>query len=116
MVSYTALSDAQDKAEAKAMIEKHVLHTGSERGSMILSDWDKYSAQFVRVMPNDYERMLEAIAVFEEGLAGEDALPTRFPQTIAMLHASAATKEILRWENQRASLNINVTYRLTAHH
>ena len=79
MVSYTALSDAQDKAEVKAMIEKHVLHTGSERGSMILSDWDKYSAQFVRVMPNDYERMLEAIAVFEaKGLAGEDALMAAF--------------------------------------
>ena len=79
MVSYTALSDAQDKAEVKAMIEKHVLHTGSERGSMLLSDWDKYSAQFVRVMPNDYERMLEAIAVFEaKGLAGEDALMAAF--------------------------------------
>lgn len=79
MVAYNPLSDADEKAEVKAMIEKHVLHTGSTRGSMVLGDWDKHSADFVRVMPNDYQRMLEAIKSFEQqGLSGEEALMAAF--------------------------------------
>lgn len=79
MVAYSPLSDAQEKAEVKAMIEKHVLYTGSTRGSMILADWDKYAADFVRVMPNDYKRMLDAIKAFEQqGLSGEEALMAAF--------------------------------------
>ena len=79
MVAYSPLSDADEKLEVKAMVEKHVLHTGSTRGSMILGDWDKHSADFVRVMPNDYQRMLEAIKSFEQqGLSGEEALMAAF--------------------------------------
>lgn len=79
MVAYSPLSNADEKAEVKAMIEKHVLYTGSVRGSLILADWDKYSADFVRVMPNDYQRMLEAIRSFElQGLSGEEALMAAF--------------------------------------
>ena len=79
MVSYSPLSDDTEKTEVKAMIEKHVLHTHSTRGSMILADWDKHSADFVRVMPNDYQRMLEAIKSFEQqGLSGEEALMAAF--------------------------------------
>ena len=79
MVSYSPLSDDAEKSEVKAMIEKHVLHTHSTRGSMILADWDKHSADFVRVMPNDYQRMLEAIKSFEQqGLSGEEALMAAF--------------------------------------
>ncbi len=79
MVAYSALSDAAEKAEVKAMVEKHLLYTGSVRASMILADWDKLSGSFVRVMPNDYQRMLEAIRSFEEqGLSGEEALMAAF--------------------------------------
>lgn len=79
MVSYSPLSDADEKAEVKTMIEKHVLYTGSTRGSLILADWDNYSADFVRIMPNDYQRMLEAVKSFEaQGLSGEEALMAAF--------------------------------------
>ncbi|UOG91564.1 MAG: glutamate synthase large subunit [Candidatus Thiothrix sulfatifontis] len=79
MVSYSPLSDADEKAEVKAMIEKHVLYTGSTRGSLILANWNNYSADFVRIMPNDYQRMLEAVKSFEaQGLSGEEALMAAF--------------------------------------
>ena len=79
MVDYGPLSDAQEQADVKAMIEKHVLHTDSSRGSMILSDWDNYVKDFVRVMPRDYERMLTAIRSFEaQGLSGEEAMMAAF--------------------------------------
>ena len=79
MVSYHPLTDDTAKAEVKAMIEQHLLHTGSTRASMILADWDKHSSSFVEVMPNDYQRMLEAIRSFEnQGLSGDDALMAAF--------------------------------------
>lgn len=79
MVAYSPLSDPDEKTEVKAMIEKHVMYTNSGRGSMLLSDWDNYSAQFIRVMPNDYQRMLEAIRTLEQqGLSGEEALMAAF--------------------------------------
>ncbi len=79
MVSYSPLSDDIEKTEVKAMIEKHVLHTHSTRGSMILSDWDNCLKDFVRVMPRDYERMLTAIRSFEaQGLSGEEAMMAAF--------------------------------------
>jgi glutamate synthase (ferredoxin) len=79
MVTYSPLSDAAEMTEVKTMIEKHLLHTGSAPASIILADWDKLSGHFVRVMPNDYQRMLEAIRSFEEqGLSGEEALMAAF--------------------------------------
>ena len=46
---------------------------------MILADWDKHSSSFVEVMPNDYQRMLEAIRSCEnQGLSGDDALMAAF--------------------------------------
>jgi glutamate synthase (ferredoxin) len=79
MVAYSPLSDADEKAEVKAMIEKHLLHTGSNPAKLILADWNALSGSFVRVMPNDYQRMLEAIRSFEQqGLSGEDALMAAF--------------------------------------
>ena len=79
MVDYGPLSDAQEQVEVKTMIEKHVLHTGSTRGSMILADWATFVKDFVRVMPRDYERMLTAIRSFEaQGLSNEEAMMAAF--------------------------------------
>lgn len=79
MVGYGPLTDAEEIATVKAMIERHVLYTGSARGSLILGEWDKHLAHFVRVMPHDYKRMLEAIRAFEQqGLSGDEALMAAF--------------------------------------
>lgn len=79
MVDYGPLSDAEEQTEVKTMIEKHVLHTGSTRGSMILADWATHVKDFVRVMPRDYERMLTAIRSFEaQGLSNEEAMMAAF--------------------------------------
>ncbi|NLG10260.1 MAG: glutamate synthase large subunit [Coriobacteriaceae bacterium] len=43
------------------MISKHVELTGSERGKMILDDFDMYVAQFKMLIPNDYQRIMEAL-------------------------------------------------------
>jgi len=79
MVSYGPLETAAEFAELQGMIEKHVLHTGSTRGRQLLDNWDNSRQAFVRVMPHDYQRMLDTIRRLEaEGLSGEAALMAAF--------------------------------------
>lgn len=79
MVSYGPLAEAEEIAEVKAMIERHVLHTESTRGASILEDWNNQLKHFVRVMPNDYKRMQDTIKRFEaEGMSGDEALMAAF--------------------------------------
>ncbi|MDB6060402.1 MAG: Glutamate synthase large chain [Verrucomicrobiaceae bacterium] len=58
MVDLDTLEDGDDIAELKALIEKHALYTGSAVAQRVLSDWNKYLAKFVKVMPTDYKRVL----------------------------------------------------------
>src|SRR3990172_1723421 len=52
--------DQKDDVEAvRSLLERHVLHTGSERAKKILSAWDAYQPKFVKVMPTDYRRVIE---------------------------------------------------------
>ncbi|WP_020559301.1 glutamate synthase large subunit [Thiofilum flexile] len=79
MVTYSALSEEDDIAFVKTMIEKHVLNTGSARGSQLLSNWEQTLKSFVRVMPNDYKRMLDTVKSFEQqGITGQEALLAAF--------------------------------------
>ncbi|MCI5722259.1 MAG: glutamate synthase subunit alpha, partial [Firmicutes bacterium] len=73
-VSMNQVSEKEDILELRALIEGHVKETGSPFGREILDSFDEYLPYFVKVMPNDYSRMLTAISRFEEkGLSHEDA-------------------------------------------
>ena len=61
MVDLEALSD-EDAADVQALIDKHVVETGSDVGIRVLADWDVARTQFLKVMPRDYKRVLEAAA------------------------------------------------------
>jgi glutamate synthase domain-containing protein 3 len=60
MVSLGKLDDAEEIAELKALIGRHLQHTGSKRAEEILGAWSEWTSYFVRVMPNDYKRMIDA--------------------------------------------------------
>ena len=60
MVDLEKLDDPEDVEEVKAMIQKHLEHTGSTVAARVLADWDKLVAQFVKVMPIDYRKVLQA--------------------------------------------------------
>ena len=73
-VSMNQVSEKEDILELRALIEGHVKETGSPFGREILDSFDEYLPYFVKVMPNDYSKMLTAISRFEEkGLSHEDA-------------------------------------------
>jgi glutamate synthase domain-containing protein 3 len=78
MVALERMEPAE-AGEVKAMIQRHVAATGSERGRAVLAQWDAMSPQFVKVMPKDYKRMLQAIQdVKRTGLSGEAAIMAAF--------------------------------------
>ncbi len=81
MVNLYKLIEASDEeiAEVKTMIEKHVQYTDSEKAKRILAKWDEYLPKFAKVLPRDYERMLNWFKkVEEQGLTGDEAALAAF--------------------------------------
>jgi glutamate synthase (ferredoxin) len=71
----------------KARIEKHVTLTSSKRGQSILNNWESASAKFLKIMPQDYERVLEAQErAKERGLKGDDAILAAFEENVKAGH------------------------------
>ncbi|MBU0475772.1 MAG: glutamate synthase large subunit [Bacteroidetes bacterium] len=59
MVELFKVEDSKDIDELKTIIEKHKIYTNSTVAEKILSNWEKYLPQFVKVYPTDYRRVLE---------------------------------------------------------
>ncbi|HUE83184.1 MAG TPA: glutamate synthase large subunit [Pyrinomonadaceae bacterium] len=59
MVRLTQLEDAEEIEAVKNMVFQHAEYTGSERATEILLGWEESVRLFVRVIPNDYQRVLE---------------------------------------------------------
>ena len=60
MVGLTALEDAEEIEAVKNMVFRHVEYTGSRRATELLVSWDEWLPRFVRLIPHDYKRVLEA--------------------------------------------------------
>jgi glutamate synthase (NADPH/NADH) large chain len=58
MVELEAMLE-EDKAEVKAMIERHFRYTGSDPAEWVLENWDVAAEHFVKVMPKDYKAVLQ---------------------------------------------------------
>jgi len=50
----------EDDAELRSLIEKHQHYTGSTVAEALLARWESARSEFVKVMPRDYKRVLEA--------------------------------------------------------
>ncbi|WP_307975434.1 glutamate synthase-related protein, partial [uncultured Parolsenella sp.] len=62
-----------------SLVEEHVARTSSPRGIKMLYRFDAYKGKFVKVIPRDYERVLEAVAEAEgQGMSHEEALQVAF--------------------------------------
>jgi len=66
--------DKKEQQEIKDMVKKHLDYTGSKKADIILRDWDAASAKFVKVVPRDYRRMIEAIdQARKQGMSKDEA-------------------------------------------
>ncbi|HEX8914165.1 MAG TPA: glutamate synthase large subunit, partial [Humisphaera sp.] len=64
-VGLEPLSTDDDKSFVKRMLENHLKYTDSPVARAILANWETELKYFVRVMPNDYRRVLEQKAAAE---------------------------------------------------
>jgi glutamate synthase (NADPH) large chain len=55
-----------DEIVLKTLIERHFKFTGSEKARMILDNWDRSRAQFVKVFPHEYKRALGEMHVAKQ--------------------------------------------------
>jgi len=81
MVGMEKLQDPEEIAEVRGMVERHLAHTASERARRVLDDWERMVPLFVKVMPNDYRRMLACIRrAHDQGLTGDEAVMAAFEE------------------------------------
>jgi len=80
-------SSEEEIAAVRATITRHVEATGSRRGQQILDQWEAAKATFVKVLPQDYERVLQAVSRAQErGLQGDEAIQAAFEENVKAGH------------------------------
>ena len=72
MVDLDKLTDDEDAQTVKSLLSKHVYFTESVVAKNILNNWGHYESKFIKVMPRDYKRVLNAIKKARETGASED--------------------------------------------
>ncbi len=71
--------DDRDLQEVEELLKRHAIYTHSARAWRLLALWQDTAAKFVKLMPKDYRRVLEALKAAEaKGLVGDDALMAAF--------------------------------------
>ena len=83
LVTMNPLDNKHDEKELKQMIKAHVDATGSEKGAVILKEFDFYLSKFKKVIPDDYKRMLMLTAKYEaKGMDTEYAQVEAFNESL----------------------------------
>ncbi|MBI4664719.1 MAG: glutamate synthase subunit alpha, partial [Verrucomicrobia bacterium] len=81
MIGLETLEDETEIESVRQMVRRHADYTRSQRAYKILALWEQWVPKFVKVMPKDYKRMLQAIQrVTSTGLSGEEALMAAFEE------------------------------------
>ena len=79
MVGLETLDDPEEIEELHQLIQRHADYTQSQKAAKVLDNWDAMLPKFVKVMPRDYKRVLQALKqALEDGLSGDDALTAAF--------------------------------------
>jgi glutamate synthase (NADPH) large chain len=74
MVTLSKLEDANEILLVRELVERHVAATQSALGARLLDAWDETVRRLVRVIPNDFKRVLDAQARMRaRGLSAEEA-------------------------------------------
>jgi glutamate synthase (ferredoxin) len=79
MVGLEPVEDLAEIDALRGLIENHLRYTGSQKAQTVLDDWANLLPKFVKVMPRDYKRVLQALKQAEDdGLSGDEALTAAF--------------------------------------
>jgi glutamate synthase (NADPH/NADH) large chain len=67
--------DSEDDLRLYGLVERHLMETGSVVAERLLADWAISLEHFVKVMPSDYRRVLDAQQrAAEQGIDPTDAM------------------------------------------
>ncbi|MFM7424062.1 MAG: glutamate synthase large subunit [Elainella sp.] len=71
--------EAEEAEMLRGLIQKHADYTQSDKAKYVLDHWAELLPKFVKVMPRDYKRVLQALREAEAaGLSGDEALTAAF--------------------------------------
>jgi glutamate synthase (ferredoxin) len=79
MVGLEKLEQDEDVELVKDLLNRHLKYTGSTVARKILANWHATQPKFVKIMPNDYKRVLSAI---------DRARKNGIPEDIAVMEAA----------------------------
>jgi glutamate synthase (ferredoxin) len=83
MVGLEKLTDPDEIEVVWKLIQRHQTYTNSERAAKILAEWKSYVPKFVKVLPQDYARVLTSLKkVQSQGLSGDDAIMAAFEANV----------------------------------
>jgi glutamate synthase (ferredoxin) len=84
MILLEEIEDDVEINEVKNLIIRHVKYTGSKHAQRILNQWEEMLPRFVKVIPKDYKRMIEAIEREKAaGLSEKEAQFAAFASNVA---------------------------------
>ncbi len=83
LVDFTKVSDPDDVAQLRQLIEEHTAATNSVLGREILDHFDEFLPKFKKVIPHDYAKMMNSIRKFEaQGQSSEEARISAFHENM----------------------------------
>jgi glutamate synthase (ferredoxin) len=83
LVALEKFTDADEIEQVWKLIQRHQAFTKSELAAKILGDWKNFAPKFVKVMPQDYKRVLLSLKkVQSQGLSGDDAIMAAFEENV----------------------------------
>ncbi len=83
LVSLESVTESEDIAELKQLIENHYKYTGSVKAKEVIDNFDEEVKNFVKVIPFDYKKVINEIKrCTEKGMSDEDAKMEAFEVVI----------------------------------
>jgi glutamate synthase (ferredoxin) len=75
MVDLEPLVDTEDVELVKDLLARHIRYTQSRVAARLLVDWERSQAKFVKVIPQDFKRVMAAIKKAQEtGVSADEAV------------------------------------------
>jgi glutamate synthase (ferredoxin) len=83
LVGLEKVTDADEAEELWKLIQRYQTYAKSKQAATILGDWKTYLPKFVKVMPQDYKRVLLSLKKVEsQGLSGDEAIMAAFEENV----------------------------------
>ncbi|MCE0483154.1 MAG: glutamate synthase large subunit [Methylacidiphilales bacterium] len=81
MVNLEKIADEEEAEQVRRLVKRHADQTGSQRAFKILAFWEEMMPRFVKVIPRDYQRVLQALKrAHDSGLSGDAAMEAAFEE------------------------------------